>query len=118
MENVYGSMLVAVSVIVIGMIIGQVVRKWLAKSSKYEPTLLHKIKTGLTLCVFHGFSVSEVLQMARKYDLRRSMNKDIVYGALMQLSNNRNVWHEQLKDIYQETIKAKLNSIAQSESIT
>ena len=32
--------------------------------------------------------------MARKYDLQRSMNKDIVYGALMELSNNRNVWHE------------------------
>jgi hypothetical protein len=32
--------------------------------------------------------------MARKYDLQRAMNKDIVYGALMELSNNRNVWHE------------------------
>lgn len=32
--------------------------------------------------------------MARKYDLHRAMNKDIVYGALMELSNNRNVWHE------------------------
>ena len=32
--------------------------------------------------------------MARKFDIRRSMNKDIVYGALMELSNNRDVWRE------------------------
>lgn len=32
--------------------------------------------------------------MARKYNLRRSMNKDIVYGALLELSQNPKVWHE------------------------
>ena len=32
--------------------------------------------------------------MARKFNLRRSMNKDIVYGALLELSQNKKVWHE------------------------
>lgn len=32
--------------------------------------------------------------MAKKYNLRRSMNKDIIYGALLELSQNREVWHE------------------------
>jgi hypothetical protein len=32
--------------------------------------------------------------MARKFEIRRSMNKDIVYGALMELSQNEKVWHE------------------------
>jgi hypothetical protein len=32
--------------------------------------------------------------MAKKYDLRRSMNKDIVYGSLMELSRNNRVWYE------------------------
>jgi hypothetical protein len=32
--------------------------------------------------------------MAKKFNLRRSMNKDIVYGALLELSRNKTVWHE------------------------
>ncbi len=32
--------------------------------------------------------------MARKFNIRRSMNKDIVYGALLELSQNQRVWHE------------------------
>jgi hypothetical protein len=32
--------------------------------------------------------------MARKFDLKRSMNKDLVYGGLLELSRNRLVWHE------------------------
>ena len=32
--------------------------------------------------------------MARKFDIKRSMNKDVVYGALMELSLNQRVWHE------------------------
>ena len=32
--------------------------------------------------------------MAKKFNLRRSMNKDIIYGALLELSRNRQVWHE------------------------
>ena len=32
--------------------------------------------------------------MARKYEIKRAMNKDIVYGALMELSKNKQVWHE------------------------
>lgn len=32
--------------------------------------------------------------MARKFNLRRAMNKDIVYGALLELSQNKQVWHE------------------------
>jgi hypothetical protein len=32
--------------------------------------------------------------MAKKFDLRREMNKDIVYGALLELSRNTKVWHE------------------------
>ncbi len=32
--------------------------------------------------------------MARKYDIRRSMHKDMLYGALLELSRNSKVWHE------------------------
>jgi hypothetical protein len=32
--------------------------------------------------------------MAKKFNLRRSMNKDIIYGALLELSQNREVWYE------------------------
>ena len=32
--------------------------------------------------------------MARKFEIKRAMNKDIVYGALMELSKNKQVWHE------------------------
>lgn len=32
--------------------------------------------------------------MARKFDLRRSMHKDMLYGALLELSQNSKVWHE------------------------
>lgn len=32
--------------------------------------------------------------MAKKFNLRRDMNKDIVYGALSELSRNQKVWHE------------------------
>jgi hypothetical protein len=32
--------------------------------------------------------------MAKKFNLRRSMNKDIIYGALLELSQNKQVWHE------------------------
>lgn len=32
--------------------------------------------------------------MARKFDIKRSMHKDMVYGALMELVKNKQVWHE------------------------
>lgn len=32
--------------------------------------------------------------MARKYDIKRSMHKDMVYGSLMELVKNKHVWHE------------------------
>ena len=32
--------------------------------------------------------------MARKFNIRRSMNKDMVYGALSELVKNRQVWHQ------------------------
>lgn len=32
--------------------------------------------------------------MAKKFDLKRSMNKDLVYGGLLELSRNKMVWHE------------------------
>lgn len=32
--------------------------------------------------------------MAKKFNLRRAMNKDIIYGALLELSRNKQVWHE------------------------
>jgi stress-induced morphogen len=32
--------------------------------------------------------------MARKYDIKRSMHKDMTYGALMELVKNKTVWHE------------------------
>ena len=32
--------------------------------------------------------------MANNFDIKRSMNKDLVYGGLLELSRNRLVWHE------------------------
>lgn len=32
--------------------------------------------------------------MAKKYNLRRSMHKDMLYGALLELAKNQRVWHE------------------------
>lgn len=32
--------------------------------------------------------------MAKKFDLQRSMNKDVIYGALLELSRNEKVWYE------------------------
>lgn len=32
--------------------------------------------------------------MARKFDIRRSMHKDMLYGALLELAQNSKVWHE------------------------
>ena len=32
--------------------------------------------------------------MAKKYEIKRSMNKDIIYGSLMELSRNSRVWYE------------------------
>ena len=32
--------------------------------------------------------------MARKFDIRRSMHKDMLYGSLLELSQNQRVWHE------------------------
>lgn len=32
--------------------------------------------------------------MARKFNIRRSMNKDMVYGALSELVKNSRVWHQ------------------------
>jgi hypothetical protein len=32
--------------------------------------------------------------MAKKFNLRRNMNKDVIYGSLLELSRNQQVWHE------------------------
>jgi acid stress-induced BolA-like protein IbaG/YrbA len=32
--------------------------------------------------------------MARKFNIRRGMHKDMVYGSLMELVKNKQVWHE------------------------
>ena len=32
--------------------------------------------------------------MARKFNIRRSMHKDMIYGSLMELVKNQRVWHE------------------------
>ena len=32
--------------------------------------------------------------MAKKYDIRRAMHKDMLYGALLELSQNSKVWYE------------------------
>jgi hypothetical protein len=49
---------------------------------------------ALILYAFQDLSVSEALQMAKKFDIKRSMNKDLIYGGLLELSRNRLVWHE------------------------
>lgn len=32
--------------------------------------------------------------MAKNFDINRSMNKDLVYGGLLELAKNKMVWHE------------------------
>jgi hypothetical protein len=87
-------MLVLGLAMMIVLLIGPAVKKWWAWSWKSVQTLLRKTKMALILYAFRGSSVSEVLLMAKKFNLRRSMNKDIVYGALLELSRNKTVWHE------------------------
>ena len=31
--------------------------------------------------------------MARKFEIKRAMNKDVVYGALLELAKNKQVWY-------------------------
>jgi hypothetical protein len=49
---------------------------------------------ALILYAFHDFSASEALRMAKNFNIKRSMNKDLVYGGLLELSRNKLVWHE------------------------
>jgi acid stress-induced BolA-like protein IbaG/YrbA len=49
---------------------------------------------ALILYVFHDFGLLEALNMARKFNIRRSMHKDMIYGSLMELVKNQRVWHE------------------------
>ena len=32
--------------------------------------------------------------MAKKFDIRRSMHKDMLYGSLLELAQNKLVWYE------------------------
>ncbi len=32
--------------------------------------------------------------MGEKYDIRRAMHKDMLYGAMLELAKNQRVWHE------------------------
>jgi hypothetical protein len=32
--------------------------------------------------------------MGKKFDIRRSMHKDMLYGAMLELAKNQRVWHE------------------------
>ncbi len=32
--------------------------------------------------------------MGKKYDIRRAMHKDMLYGAMLELAKNQRVWHE------------------------
>ncbi len=48
----------------------------------------------VTLYAFRASYILEGLTMARKFDIRRSMHKDMLYGSLLELSQNGRVWHE------------------------
>jgi hypothetical protein len=48
----------------------------------------------VTLYAFRASYILEGLTVARKYDIRRSMHKDMLYGSLLELSKNQRVWHE------------------------
>jgi hypothetical protein len=87
-------MLVLGLVMISVLIIGTTVKRYFKRLAKFVLMQLRKIKMALILYAFRGSSVSEVLLMAKKFNLRRSMNKDIVYGALLELSRNKTVWHE------------------------
>ncbi len=76
------------------LLFGQLAPSLRAKLWKSVQTRLRKIRMALILYAFRGSSVSEGLIVAKKFNLRRSMNKDIVYGALLELSRNKTVWHE------------------------
>jgi hypothetical protein len=79
-----------ITVLLIGPAVMRLSARWL--KSVLMPS--HKIKMALILYVFHDFSILEALQMARKFNIRRSMHKDMTYGALMELVKNKSVWHE------------------------
>jgi hypothetical protein len=90
----FWSMLVLGLLMTSVLIFGTVVKRQWVRLWKSVPMQLHKIRTALILYAFRGSSISEGLIMAKKFNLRRSMNKDIIYGALLELSQNKQVWYE------------------------
>lgn len=36
--------------------------------------------------------------MAKKFEIKRAMNKDVVYGALLELAKNKQVWYRSTVD--------------------
>jgi hypothetical protein len=47
--------------------------------------------------ILYGFRASYILEglkMGKKFDIRRSMHKDMLYGAMLELAKNQRVWHE------------------------
>jgi len=94
MESRYELMLavglVMTSAVVFG-ILKKTVWVWLRK---YVQMLSRKIKMAVIRYGFPGFYVLGGSHMARKYNIRRSMHKDMLYGALLELVQNQRVWHE------------------------
>ncbi len=94
--TISGFELTAVLVLLIptAILFGAIVMPWLGKLWKSVLTLSHKIKMEAILYGFRASYILEGLKMARKYDIRRSMHKDMLYGAMLELAKNQRVWHE------------------------
>ena len=54
--------------------------------------LLRKIKTAVTHYVFLGSCVLGGLKLAKNYKLAQEADKDKVYGALKEFTNNSRLW--------------------------
>ena len=73
---------------------GCLVKPLLDKLWKSVLMLLRKTRMEVTLYAFRASYILEGLTVARKFDIRRSMHKDMLYGALLELAKNQRVWHE------------------------
>ena len=55
--------------------------------------LLHKIKMALIAYVSRAFSASVALRLARRFNMEKAALKDLLYGGLTELMNNKDFYY-------------------------
>ena len=55
--------------------------------------LLHKTRMALIAYVSRVFSASAALQLARKFNMEKDVVKDLIWGGLIELTNNKEFYY-------------------------